>query len=402
MKKRRGATKGKEPEKSDIPSKPWYKNTMAIVALVSALVAAVTGLIALAQRLEPAKVAQNTIIVFDRSLAMNGSFEQRTKLEAATEAVDKVLSNEVAGADNLALRSFGGLCSGENSQIAIDFSQHNERRVRDTVRTFQADGETTLTDAMIEAIGDFNDPKRFEGVNKRIIVITGGGDSCQADPAKYIRNRLETLHMGEGITVSFRFIGMALDPEQKNQLTAIAEETGGISEETPDDQVFFVSSQSELEDVLTQIVGVEPILNTANSMGNIMNTVTGHVNDAVSAINREDYSAAEEGLQAAKDEFKNTQLLLTDLGQRLSIPEFHEQLQKLYELLTENRRLQEKQLKLLETMIGQGKSGDTDARNETIQEWNKIVSEFDSNVIEMDKIIEDITNRLREQRTPSS
>jgi len=401
MSKRRDASKSKESQKSDIPSKPWYKNTMAVVALVSATIAAITGLITLSQRLGPARVAQNTIIVFDRSLAMNGPFDGGTKLEAATEALNKVLSTEVAGADNLALRSFGGPCEGENSQIAVRFSQHNETRVRDKVQTFQADGESTLTDAMIEAIGDFSeDSSRFEGVNKRIIVITGGVDRCQDDPAKYIHNRLESLASGEGIAVSFRFIGMALDPEQQNQLTAIAEETGGLSEETLEDQLFFVNSQSELEEVLKQIVDVEPILNTANSMGTIMNSVTDHVNEAISAINDEDFAAAEEGLQAAKDEFKKTQLLLTDLGQRLSVPEFHEQLQKLYELLTENRGLQEKQLELLEAMISQGKSGDTDALNETTLEWNENISNFDSNIYEMDRITAEIVNSLREQRMP--
>jgi len=401
MSKRRDASKSKEPQKSDIPSKPWYKNIMAVVALVGASVAAITGLITLSQRLGPAKVAQNTIIVFDRSLAMNGPFEGGTKLEAATEALNKVLSNEVAGADNLALRSFGGPCEGENSQIAVRFSQHNEAQVRDKVQTFHAEGDTVLTDAMIEAIGDFSeDSSRFEGVNKRIIVITGGVDTCQDEPAKYIRNRLENLASGEGIAVSFRFIGMGLDPEQQDQLMAIAQETGGLSEETLEEQLFFVNSQSELEEVLKQIVDVVPILNTANSMGTVMNDVTKHVNEAISAINDDDYAVADQGLQAAKDEFKKTQLLLTDLGQRLSVPEFHEQLQKLYELMTENRGLQEKQLELLEAMISQGKSGDTDALNETTQEWNENISNFDSNIYEMDRITKEIVNSLREQRMP--
>ena len=92
--------------------------------------------------------------------------------------------------------------------------------------------------------------------------------------------------------------------------------------------------------------------------------------------------------------------MLTDLGQRLSVPEFHEQLQKLYELLTENRGLQEKQLELLEAMISQGKSGDTDALNETTLEWNENISNFDSNIYEMDRITAEIVNSLREQRSP--
>lgn len=400
MKKRRGESKGSESEKPDIPSKPWYKNIMAILALVSALVVAVTGLIALIQRLEPTKVAQNTIIIFDRSTAMNGPFERSTKLQAAIETVDEVLSSEVAGADNLALRQFGGPCTGENTQMVVGFGQHNEGRVRDTVRNLQAGGETTLTDAIIEAIGDFNDPKRFEGVNKRIIVVTGGGDSCQADPAKYIRNRLETLGTGEGVTVSFRFIGMALNPEQQSQLRAIAEETRGLSEDKVEDQLFFVSSQDEFAEVLSEIVEVEPVLNTVTGMADIMNNVTQHLNTGANAINREDYPAAEEGLRAASSELNNTQPLLEDLGQRLSAQQFQEQFQELYGLVTANRDLQEEQLKMLETMISQGKSDDTDALNKTIQAWNEIISTFNSNVREVDTIIADIVSKLRERRAP--
>src|SRR5215216_2330410 len=190
MKKRRNKIKDGESAQPDIPSKPWYKNTMAILAFVGALVASVSGLIALVQRLEPTKIPQNTIIVFDRSTAMNEPFERGTKLEAAIGAFENVLQTQVAGEDNLALRQFGGSCDGENTQMVVRFRQHNEGRVRDAVQTLQADGETTLTSAVIEAIGDFNDTKRFggPGINKRIIVITGGSDSCMRDdPATYLR-----------------------------------------------------------------------------------------------------------------------------------------------------------------------------------------------------------------------
>jgi len=403
MKKRRNKIKDSESAQPDIPSKPWYKNTMAIVAFVGALVASVSGLIALVQRLEPAKIPQNTIIVFDRSTAMNEPFERSTKLEAAVGALKNVLQTQVAGEDNLALRQFGGSCDGENSQMVVHFRQHNEGRVREAVQTLQPGGETTLTSAVIEAIGDFNDPKRFGGpdINKRIIVITGGSDSClhDDDPATYIRNRLEPLGSEAGIKVNFRFIGIALKPEQREQLRKIAELTGGLAEEQVEDQLFFVNSQEELEEALRNVIEVEPVLTNIKTTTEIMNNVTAQINIVVSAINSRDYDAAEEGLKAARNEIDTTRPLLEDLGQRLSIQRFQEQFQKLYELVTANRDLQDQQLKLLETAISQGKSGADEALDETIQEFNEVTATFNTNIREVDRIIEDIVSQLREAHT---
>ncbi len=402
MKKRRKEAKDSESKKPDIPSRPWYKNIMAIVALVSALVASVSGLIALIPRLEPTKIPQNTIIVFDRSAAMNEPFERSRKLQAAQSALENVLQTQVAGEDNLALRQFGGSCDGENTQVIARFRQHNEGRVRDAIQTLQADGETTLTSAVIEAIGDFNDTKRFggPGINKRIIVITGGSDPCLwDDPATYIRNRLEPLGAEAGIKVNFRFIGLALEPEQREQLRKIAELTGGLSEEQVEDQLFFVNSQEELEEALRNVIEIEPVLTNIDSTTEIMNKVTDQINIIGGAINRQDYEAAEEGLKAAKNEIEDTEPLLQDLRRRLGIQRFQEQFQQLYELVTANRDLQDKQLKLLETAISQGKSGADEKHDKTIQEFNEITATFNSNIREVDRIIEDIVSQLREAHT---
>lgn len=399
MKKSRNEAKNRKSAKSDIPSRSWYKNTMAVFGLISVITATASGLIVLMQKFEPTKVLENNVIVFDRSAAMNDSFGEGTKLDAAIEAVNDTLGSEVASADNLALRSFGGPCDGANSQMVIGFRQNNEDRVRNAVRTFQAGGNAALTSALIEATGDFNDPRRFEGMNKRIIVITGGGDACQKDPAKYIRDRLANVAAGNNINVSFRFIGMALDAEQRNELNSIAEETSGLSEETLNDQVFFVDSKSELKKVLQGIVEVEPVLDTVNKMAKSMNNITNQLNPAISAINSKNFSAATESLRAAQSEFNTSKPLMASLQQRLNVGLFYEQLQNLYDLTSVNQDLQQKQLELLQTMIDQGKLGDTKALSATIDEWNGIISQFDGNIIKMDQIIEDVQNKLHETQS---
>jgi hypothetical protein len=199
-----------------------------------------------------------------------------------------------------------------------------------------------------------------------------------------------------GIKVNFRFIGIALKAEQREQLSEIAELTGGLSEEQVEDQLFFVNSQEELEEALRNVIEVEPVLTNINRTTKIMDNVTDQINIVSGAINSRDYDAAEEGLKAARNEIDTTRPLLEDLGQRLSIQRFQEQFQKLYELVTANRDLQDKQLNLLETAISQGKSGADEARNKTIQEFNEVTATFNTNIREVDRITEEIVSQLRE------
>jgi len=401
MKKRRDQTKDGKSPKPDLPSRPWYKNTMAIFGLVSAIVATVSGLIVVFQQFQSTQVFRNTVIVFDRSAEMNAPFDGGTKLDAAIKAVNEALTSEVADTDNLALRSFGGSCDSTNSEMLIGFRQKNETRVRAAIQNLQAGGAETLTSAIIEATGDFSDLKRFEGTIKRIIVITGGGDDCESDPATFIRNRLAGLGAGKDIQVSFRFVGMALNPEQRDQLTAIAEETGGLSNENVEDQVFFVDNANELKEALTGIIEVEPIVQLVHSMATSMNDVTDKLNLAVNAVSIKDYSGADENLKAAKDEFNKSQPLLAGLKQGLSVELFHEQLQDLYDLTAANQELQKKQLELLPTMIDQGKREDIESWNKTVDEWDQILSQFNDNIAQMDGITEDIQNQLRASHSSS-
>ena len=122
----------------------------------------------------------------------------------------------------------------------VKFAQDNERRVEGALADLRPSGETTLVSAIVEATGDFNDPERFgPDVNKSIIVITGGGDTCHANPTQAIRDRLREVASNEDpIRISFRLIGMGLSDEEKAGLAEIAAETGG--------RVSYADSEEEL------------------------------------------------------------------------------------------------------------------------------------------------------------
>ena len=215
---------------------------MAIIAMVGAMVGGVYGLIQLVEshffKTEP--IGVNTEIVLDRSAGMGEKFDGTTKWEAALTAVEQSLELQVGKKDNLAFRQFGGPCFGENTQLLVKFDQNNKNQVRKALGNIVLNGETTLASAIIEASADFNDPVRFGGVKKTIIVITGGGDSCHRDAVQFIRDRLqERIATKDIIKVYFRFIGIGVSPDEKAQIMEIANNTGG--------RACFPESQEELD-----------------------------------------------------------------------------------------------------------------------------------------------------------
>ena len=213
------------------------------------IVGAVYGVIQILESslFKPKKILTNIEIVVDRSQGMREPFDGGTKWEAALSAIDNALSVQVADADNLSLRQFGGLCVGQSTELLVDFDTHNRNAVRERLRGIILDGETTLTSALVEATGDFNDLDRFGGVRKSLIVITGGEDSCHQDAAERIRQRLQNMaNIGAPIDVSFRFIGMGLTQNQKEDFEKIASETGG--------RVVFAESERELQDKLSHVL----------------------------------------------------------------------------------------------------------------------------------------------------
>ena len=235
------AIENKKEAPEPIEKKRWYKNTLAVMAIVGAFVSGVYGILQIIESpwFTPNKVAINIEIVLDRSDAMSEPFDGSTKWKAAIGAVQESLELQIAKTDNLAFRQFGGDCSGDNTQLVVNFDQNNEDEVRKVLRKINPGGKTTLTSAIIEATGDFNDPERFGGVGKSIIVITGGGDSCNPNPAQFIRDR---LRVSKNVAVSFRLIGMGLTAEQRSDLEKIATETGG--------RALFADNQKELPKVL--------------------------------------------------------------------------------------------------------------------------------------------------------
>ena len=226
--------------------KKWYKKSMAIIGMVAAVIGIVTGVIQIKQSIvsKKEKIQENTEIVLDRSLVMNEPFDGSTKWSAAVDAVQKSLDLLVADSDNLALRIFGGNCSGEKTELVVKFGQYNKSKVSNALRSINIVGKTTLVSAVLGATGDFNVKNRFGGVNKKIILIAGSGkDPCCPDAIQFINDRLQGwIETGEKIKVYFKIIGLGIPADQRVQLAEIAKATGG--------KVLFAETREELKSAI--------------------------------------------------------------------------------------------------------------------------------------------------------
>lgn len=237
--------------------RPVYQNVMAAIALVAAVVGLIGGASSLLTRKAPGVVHDNTELIVDRSKAMGDPWEGTTKLQAAASAAKSVVAT-IATGENLALRQFGGPCQDSNSELVVPFAQNNARRVQSRLAGLSATGNTALNRAINEAIGDFADQKRFEGTNKRILVITGSDDTCQAaEVREAIREKLAADAAGAyKIRLDFRFIGLGLRPEQQQNLNELAKLTGG--------RAVFANHPSEVEPLLRS--EVDPTAGAADAI----------------------------------------------------------------------------------------------------------------------------------------
>ena len=202
--------------------------------LLAIMVAGGSGFIFLYDRhSEIQKVAVNVQFVVDTSIYMALPFDEYTRWDAVKLAIGPHMDG-MATSDNLSLRHFGGECGGDNTEVIVPFAQRNRKMVAEALDSLQLYGRATLLSGIVEATGDFNNPERFGGVVKQIIVITSGADACYEDYIERIRKRLETTN----VVASYTFIGMNPDFEEQVSLIKLAEATNG--------NAVFVDSLEEL------------------------------------------------------------------------------------------------------------------------------------------------------------
>jgi hypothetical protein len=168
-----------------------------------------------------------------------------------------------------------------NTKLLVNFGQSNAGQIRMALASLKSEGETITAAAALGAARDFDDARRFEGVIKRVLIITGGQDSCTPQAADVIRRELQKRK----IRPSFWLIGMDVPPDQQRQLNEIRRATDG--------KIFPVKNQHELENVLERIFEIEPVIAGIKSVLNILNSIIDYLNKSIVFLNQKSYMEAE-------------------------------------------------------------------------------------------------------------
>jgi hypothetical protein len=289
---------------------------------------------------------------------MSKPFDGKTKQQAINVALNKILSNQAdPNRDKLALRQYGGDChSEENTKLLLRFRRNNQSKIRNILRDLKLAGEAPLASAVVKATNDF---PRASDVDKRIIVIAGDG-GCDPDATEYIRNRLKASSGDKKINLNFHFIYLGESEEQFKKLEGIAKETGGMA--VP------ANNQERLDAVLLHTIEVEPVLGNIRSSTEILNAVVDRTNSALEALSRKDYSAAEQNLKSAQEQYERTELLFQDFRKRQSRDLF----KNAQQVASANRGLQKDVLALMREIIRLAQRGD----NESNESYNRSIDKF--------------------------
>ncbi len=347
-----------------------YETAATVEGLIEAFrLAADTGSLA-----RDRKVQENIQIVLDRSQPMTRPFENRTRLDAAVAALDNILELQVADRDNLAYREFGGACQADNTELVVGFQRNNTASIRQSLQGVRATGEPTLVDAVLEAAYDFDDPQRFEGVERRVLIVTGSVGTCyRAQAEERIRQTLENRQ----IRPDFTFIGIDIPPEEQAAFYAIARATGGralVANDTP-----------ELQNILEDFFEDAPVFNDIDVIVDTTNAITSLVGQSMRYLNASDYSTARVQLDEARPKVTSRAVTraFRDLARRRSKDEY----QRLFQIARELRGLQGDLVSVAATALEQAEAADAEGLRRTVDDYNGLIQRFNGLVDEGNVIL---------------
>ncbi|MEV6242247.1 hypothetical protein [Lentzea sp. NPDC051838] len=138
------------------------------------------------------------------------------------DAVSAAASNTSAD-ESLALRRFGGECSGANTSELVSPGTGQAARIGEAARSITPSGKATLLSGVVAAIDDFARGYPFRGskTNHVVVIARGDVDACGND-TDMVRALIRDHTARAGVKIDFRFVGHRLSPEQAKALKEIA------------------------------------------------------------------------------------------------------------------------------------------------------------------------------------
>jgi hypothetical protein len=232
-----------------------FQGTAAVVALAAAVLALVGPLKGIVNDLSSTTEPVSWVeVVLDTSSAMEAEFDGETRLEAASQAIEKAVKE----LDNsgLGLRRTATSCDGKSEQLVGLGSDHTDE-VIDEARNQRPAGNSNLVDAVVGGLEEFKrEPIASRGPeSRRLLVFTAGVNECSdGDLGEEIAEALESADISESSKVELIALGASSDekaqlegfeaaldgyanvklytPENQEELNDAAEEAGEAALET--------------------------------------------------------------------------------------------------------------------------------------------------------------------------
>ncbi|MGK5641193.1 VWA domain-containing protein [Streptomyces sp. URMC 126] len=201
--------------------------TRRLAAGACALLAALAGGVVPAQAADgPSKDSPKVELVLDVSGSMRArDIDGQSRMAAAQQAFNEVIDATPEGV-RLGIRTLGAHYPGDDKALGCKDSKQeypvgrlDRTEAKTRVATLRPTGWTPIGYALRGADQDLGE----DGGTRRIVLITDGEDSCgQPDPCDVAR---ELAAKGTHLTIDT--LGLAHDDKTREQLTCIAEATGG-------------------------------------------------------------------------------------------------------------------------------------------------------------------------------
>lgn len=183
--------------------------------------------------------ATNILFIEDSSGSMAGKAGAETKIEAAKTALKKYIDN--LGAEIKAgLMVYGHKGSNSAADKAVScagidllypIGVVDKASFKAQVETFKPTGWTPIADSFKKAQAAFSG---YETGNNKIILVSDGIETCSGDPCKVAAELKNS-----GISPIIDVVGFDVDSKAKQQLSCIAQVTGGTYYDAKTTQEFY-------------------------------------------------------------------------------------------------------------------------------------------------------------------
>lgn len=189
-----------------------------------------------------ANAADRMIVILDASGSMWGQIDGKPKLEIARQSLKTVLQ-AVPGDEEIGFMAYGHRQKGscDDIELIVPPQSGSAGAISTAADNLKFLGKTPLSAAVRQAA----EALRYTEDKARVILITDGLETCNADPCQ-LGKELEAA----GVDFTADVVGFGLTAEEGRQVACLAENTGG--------KYIQASDESALKDALAKTVAPQP------------------------------------------------------------------------------------------------------------------------------------------------